>query len=87
MSTNISSENQNFIQFLVSTGQFHSVDEAVNEAVAQMRLSQESGSGEWDASMAIDDWNARFDAWVASHSDIHTIADDDRESIYAGRGE
>ncbi|WP_442485401.1 hypothetical protein [Aeoliella sp. SH292] len=87
MSTNISSENQNFIQFLVSTGQFHSVDEAVNEAVAQMRINQESGRGELSESLALDDWNSRFDAWVASHSDIQTVADDDRESIYAGRGE
>ena len=32
-------------------------------------------------------WIARFDAWVESHPRRGYVADDGRDSIYAGRGE
>lgn len=32
-------------------------------------------------------WIAELRAWAASHRRLDTIADDSRESIYAGRGE
>ncbi len=33
------------------------------------------------------EWVRRFDAWVNSHPRRGYVADDSRESIYAGRGE
>lgn len=33
------------------------------------------------------DWSAEWHAWAASHPKLGYIADDSRESIYAGRGE
>lgn len=33
------------------------------------------------------EWSRRFRAWAASHSTSTPLADDSRESIYAGRGE
>ncbi len=33
------------------------------------------------------EWLRAFQAWVDSHSDVTAVADDSRESIYAGRGE
>jgi hypothetical protein len=33
------------------------------------------------------EWIARFDAWVQAHPTRGYVADDSRESIYAGRGE
>lgn len=32
-------------------------------------------------------WESDLDAWASSHPRLHSIADDSRESIYAGRGE
>jgi len=37
--------------------------------------------------LSIDEWVAQFRAWAASHKPLPIIADDSRESIYAGRGE
>ena len=34
-----------------------------------------------------DPWVAEFRAWVASHPRLDYVADDSRDSIYAGRGE
>jgi hypothetical protein len=34
-----------------------------------------------------DEWQAEFNAWVASHQPIGHEVDDSRESIYRGRGE
>jgi hypothetical protein len=34
-----------------------------------------------------EDWESAFRAWVASHPTLPFVADDGRESIYAGRGE
>jgi hypothetical protein len=35
----------------------------------------------------VEEWIARFQAWVESHPKSDVIADDSRESIYEGRGE
>jgi predicted transcriptional regulator len=32
-------------------------------------------------------WIAEFEAWTSSHRPLPYLADDSRESIYAGRGE
>ena len=32
-------------------------------------------------------WSKEWRAWAASHRTMPTVADDSRESIYAGRGE
>ena len=32
-------------------------------------------------------WSAEWRAWAASHRTLDNVADDSRESIYAGRGE
>jgi hypothetical protein len=34
-----------------------------------------------------EDWSKAFHDWVNSHRKLDRIADDSRESIYAGRGE
>jgi hypothetical protein len=34
-----------------------------------------------------DPWLEEFRAWVAGHPEFEQLADDSRESIYAGRGE
>jgi hypothetical protein len=38
-------------------------------------------------SLALPQWSAAWRAWAASHATRSLVADDSRESIYAGRGE
>lgn len=37
--------------------------------------------------LSTEEWEKEFRSWVASHKPLPYIADDDRDSIYAGRGE
>jgi hypothetical protein len=39
------------------------------------------------AALSAEEWIAQMRAWAESHPPLPYIADDDRESIYAGRGE
>jgi hypothetical protein len=38
-------------------------------------------------SLSAEEWVAEFRSWAASHKALPYEADDDRDSIYAGRGE
>ncbi len=49
-------------------------------------LQNSPGTNEQANSLAPDEWIARWRAWVGAHQVEGTVADDDRESIYAGRG-
>jgi hypothetical protein len=40
-----------------------------------------------DTPLKTDQWMKEFRAWVASHPRLNYLADDSRDSIYAGRGE
>lgn len=37
--------------------------------------------------LSAEDWERELRAWAASHKPLPYVADDDRDSIYAGRGE
>lgn len=37
--------------------------------------------------LSTEQWIAAFEAWTSSHQPLPHLADDSRESIYAGRGE
>ena len=80
----MSHDNLQYIEQLVASGVFRTRDEAMNQAVELLRHrieSQDNGSETYES------WATRFDEWLAGHNDIQTVADDDRDSIYAGRGE
>jgi hypothetical protein len=52
------------------------------------RLAEQSVSASPAAhELPYEEWVKQFRAWVASHEPGSGIVDDDRESIYAGRGE
>jgi hypothetical protein len=52
------------------------------------RLAEESLRAESSApTLTAEQWVAEWRAWAASHPTLPTVADDSRESIYAGRGE
>jgi hypothetical protein len=53
--------------------------DAVQEKLASVSPSNESATH--------DEWSARFHAWAESFPARSGLADDSRESIYAGRGE
>ncbi len=40
-----------------------------------------------DSPQKRDQWEKELDAWAEGHPHLDTIADDSRDSIYAGRGE
>jgi hypothetical protein len=52
------------------------------------RLAEQTVTG-GPAAPAIppESWEAEWRAWAAGHRALPSVADDDRESIYAGRGE
>jgi hypothetical protein len=60
---------------------------ALAEAAVQQALNSPSPSQPplWQRSP--EERVAALEAWAASHVDVTAIADDSRESIYAGRGE
>ena len=37
--------------------------------------------------LSAEEWEKAFRSWIASHKPLPYVADDDRDSIYAGRGE
>jgi hypothetical protein len=60
--------------------------------LAEESARPESSPGELPAEgsprpLSAEEWVAEFRAWAASHPTRTTVADDSRESIYAGRGE
>jgi hypothetical protein len=64
------------------------VAEYVLEVVEEELTITEPPSAEpLPSSQHPDPWLKTFREWIASHDHIKTVADDSRESIYAGRGE
>lgn len=87
MTTNVSKENERFIQQAITEGRFASRDEAINQAVQLLRDEAEN-SGDRDVhSESADDWIADLRQWAAGHRQVGHPVDFDRDAIYAGRGE
>jgi hypothetical protein len=57
------------------------------ESYIQRLAEQSVTAGPITATMPVEEWVAAWRAWAASHEASPQLADDDRESIYAGRGE
>lgn len=55
------------------------------EAYLQRLAEQSVASRPVSRRMSREEWSAAFRAWLASHKPLPHIADDDRESFYAGR--
>ncbi len=52
------------------------------------RLAEEAVSSiQVPPSPSAQNWENQWRAWAASHKALPSVADDDREGIYAGRGE
>ncbi len=51
------------------------------------RLAEQAVRAGQGTALSADEWEAAWRAWAASHKSLPTLADDDRDSIYAGRGE
>ena len=85
MTNKLSQENENFIRSAVKSGRYGSDDEALNEAVRLLRDADDRPEN--GASLSEDEWEAEFTAWTNSHRTLDRLADDGRETNYAGRGE
>jgi hypothetical protein len=57
---------------------------AVESLVALIRGKTSGGVSSYPSVLA---WSQALREWAASHARLDTVADDSRESIYAGRGE
>jgi len=57
---------------------------AVEAVVALLRGREGTGR---TAPPSYEEWSRALRAWAADHPRLDTLAEDDRESIYAGRGE
>ena len=83
----LSLENERFIDEIVASGRFESRSGALDEAVRLLyKEIRENGRNGTDALTATE-WCERFETWAAGHRQLPQEADDSRESIYSGRGE
>jgi hypothetical protein len=58
----------------------------LEEHIARL-AAQSVASAPAGPTISAEEWATALRAWAASHPTLPFIADDDRESIYAGRGE
>jgi plasmid stability protein len=58
----------------------------VREVVEEKLSSQASAPVSADGATP-EQWSAQLHVWAAGHASLDRIADDDRQSIYAGRGQ
>ncbi len=63
------------------------VAEYVLEVVEEELAMTTEAAPPLDTPQKKDQWENDLDAWAASHPHLAAIADDSRDSIYAGRGE
>ena len=87
MTTNVSAENERFIQQAIADGRFASRDEALNQAVRLLREEAEVNGHHVERSDSADEWIADLRRWAASHRRVEHPVDFGRDAIYAGRGE
>lgn len=84
MATVISSENEQLLNQVVSSGRFKDQQEALTEA---LRLLCEHGAnGDPEPSVSVDEWIPSFRAWSRKSRRGNPQMDDSRESIYDDRG-
>ena len=60
---------------------------AVEQLVTLLKKQQAQEGGVPAQFSSREEWRKAIREWAASHPDLSTSADWDRESIYAGRGE
>ena len=83
----ISQETQHLLDELVSSGHFRDHDAAIEEAVHRLREELETNGRDERHRPSAEEWCEQFEQGASSHRRLPQIADDSRESIYAGRGE
>ena len=59
----------------------------VAEKTVQLLQQTVGQSPSQDQAVSSESWETALRAWAASHKTLPSLADDDRESIYAVRGE
>jgi len=73
-------------EFAAATGK--DVSSLVVEAIEEkLSILEEEASDRTRRPRTAEQWIAELRAWAASHPRLEYVADDSRESIYAGRGE
>ncbi len=86
MATEISTENEKFLEEAVKNGRFENRQQALDEAVRLLREETEV-EGNGSPLLPPDEWEREFTKWAESHKARNPNLDDSRETIYKGRGE
>jgi Arc/MetJ-type ribon-helix-helix transcriptional regulator len=84
MATTISSQTEQLLNQVVSTGRFQNQDEALTEAVRM--LYEQTLNGGSESLLSSPEWINSFRAWSRKHRKGNPHMDDSRESIYDDRG-
>lgn len=83
MTTNVSSENEEFIRQAIAEGRFANWDDAINQAVRLLRDDSDTSAQRGKAFDNPDQWVTQLRDWAAKHRGVESPVDYDRESIYA----
>ena len=60
---------------------------SVTEATVRLLQQAVGDIPSMGPTLSAEEWEKEFRAWVDSHKPLPYVVDDDRDSIYAGRGE
>jgi hypothetical protein len=60
---------------------------SVNEKTVRLLQLAVGDKPSTGPALSPEEWEKEFRSWVASHKPLPYVADDDRDSIYTGRGE
>ncbi|MEO8166473.1 MAG: hypothetical protein ABI619_13865 [Betaproteobacteria bacterium] len=85
--TEMSLENDSFVEGLVASGRFVSREAVLDHAVRLLREQTQQNGDDVSGELTAQEWCNRFEQWAEGHQALAGEADDSRESIYAGRGE
>ncbi len=85
--TEVSLENDQFVNDLVASGQYADRDAVLDQAVQLLRAELQQNGNDASSGFTAREWCGRFERWADSHQPLPHEADDSRESVYAGRGE
>jgi hypothetical protein len=80
MATIISTQNEQLLNEVVSSGRFNDPQEALTEALKL--LSEHGANGDPGQPLATDEWISSFRAWSRKPRRGNPHIDDSRESIY-----
>ncbi len=82
MATDLTPDNEHFVEEAVADGHYDSEQDLINEAVRLLRNEMSQEKEPENAMLPADQWEAELKEWAGSHSKLNHPADDDRLNLY-----